>query len=242
MKNLSQFFLPLLLFFLVSCDKEENVSIEEANLSAVVLPASITAQEQEIIVEITTGTPCYSIEVVKSVSGNTFTYNFILTMEDVACVQVAKTHQIPVFFDPPAAGTYILQFLIDGELHETREIEVAENPLLGTWRVLRFENEIENTEMSSPAGEEIVITFGSTGFEGTTARNEFEGDYEVQKNNKIFITKYLTSEQLETEFGEMFNDFMRSGQIQPLPFEISEGFLRIEYEERKYIVLSKVDQ
>lgn len=241
MKTTMLFFLPLFIFFFWSCEKEEINPVEEAAMSAVVLPAFSSAQEpQEIIVQITTGTPCYSIDVVKTVSGNTFNYNFILTEEDVPCVQVVKTHDIPVVFDPPSAGTYTLHFLIDEELHETREIVVTEHSLIGTWQVSSFEDDIQNTVVSSPEDEEIVITFGSSGFDGNTKRNEFEGEYQVQTGNKILVTEYLTTEAAETTFGKMFYDAMRSGQLQPLPFEVSENLLKINYEEKQYMILSRL--
>lgn len=241
MKTTTLFFLPLFIFFLCSCDKEETDPVEEIALSSVVLPASFSAQEpHEIIVQITTGTPCYSIDVEKTVSGNIFEYDFILTEEDVACIQVVKQHDVPVIFDPASIGTYTLRFLIDGELYETREIVVTEYSLVGTWKVLRFEDEINNSVMLSPESEEIVIRFGSSNFDGSTKRNEFQGEYEVQDNNKILITEYLATEAEETEFGKLFYDAMSSGQIRPLPFEVDESSLKINYEEGKFMILSRL--
>ena len=241
MKTKSFFFLPLFIFSLWSCEKEEMEPVEEIALSAVVLPASSMAQEpREIIVQVSTPTPCYTIDVVKTVLNNVYEYNFTLTEQDIVCVQVVKKHDIPVVFDPPSAGTYTLRFLIDGELHDTKEIVVTENSLVGTWQVLRFENEIQNPVMSSPEDEEIIITFGTPTFEGTTARNEFQGEYQIPAQNKILFTEHLTTEAAETEFGEMFYDVMRSGQIQPLPFEVNGDLLKINYEEGLYMVLGRV--
>lgn len=127
MKTKILFFLPLVIFFFWSCEKEEPESVQEIRLSAVTLPGSSLQQEpHEISVKITTPTPCYSIEVSKSVSGNTFEYNFLTTEEDGACIQVIKEHDLSVVFDPPGPGTYTLNFYIDGELKETREIVITE--------------------------------------------------------------------------------------------------------------------
>lgn len=128
MKTKMIFLLPFLAFFFLSCEKEENSPVQEIRLSAIILPHSASLQEpQEISVRITTPTPCYSIETLKSVSGNTFEYNFLLTEEDGACIQVVKEHELSVVFDPQNPGTYTLNFLIDGELKETREIVVTED-------------------------------------------------------------------------------------------------------------------
>lgn len=240
MKYILLLFLPIFIFFFSSCEKEETVIVEEVALSAVVLPASFSALEpQEIIVQITTGTPCYSIAVEKTVSGKTFEYNFILTEEDNACIQVVKQHDVPVVFDPSSPGTYLLHFLIDGELHETQEIVVAENSVVGDWEVLRFEDETQNILMSAPEGEETIITFSSSGFEGRTERNEFEGEYQLKAENKILITEYYSTEAQETALGQMFYEAMRSGQTDPLPFEVEENLLTINYEEGHYMVLSR---
>lgn len=241
MKTKTFFFLPLFLFSLWSCEQEENEPVEEISLSAIVMPAYFSAHEhQEIIVQITTGTPCYTIDIKKTVSGNTFIYDFRLIEDDIACVQVVKKHDIPVVFDPPSAGTYTLRFLIDGEFYEKREVVVTENILVGTWQVISFENELENTAISSPEDEEISILIGSSGFEGTTERNSFEGEYQVHDKHKIHITKFLSTEQEETEFGKRFYDVMRIWQIQPLPFEAKENLIRINYEEGQFMVLSRL--
>ena len=241
MKTKTFIFLPLFIFSLWSCEQQEMEPVEETTLSAVVLPASSSAQDpQEIIVHITTGTPCYSIEVVKTVSDKVFEYNFILIEEKVACIQVVKTHEIPVIFDPSSAGIYTLRFLIGGKLHETREMVVTENSLVGTWQVLRFEDELQSTIISSPEDEEIIIMFGSSNLKGTTERNEFEGEYQVQASNKILFTKYISTEQEDTEFGKMFYNVMRIGQIHPLSFEVNENLLMINYEEGQYMVLSRL--
>lgn len=240
MKIKQLFLLSLFLFSLCSCENEETVHVEENALSAVVLPVSFSAQEpREIVVQITTATPCYSIEVVKTVSGYTFEYNFVLTEEDNACIQVVKEHNIPVVFDPTGAGTYTLRFLIDGELQETREIVVAEYSLIGKWQVLRFEDEEQNTTISSPEGEEISITFGASGFEGTTDRNEFHGDYHIEAN-KILVTQFLSTEQEETEFGKRFYVALAIMQMQPMPFIAQENLLKIYYEEGQIMVLSRL--
>ena len=241
MKTKMFFFLLLFIFSLWSCEKEEIVTVEEIAFSAVVLPVSSSAQEpQEIIVQITTGTPCYSIEVEKTVTGNLFEYNFILTEIETICIQATKKHDIPVIFDPSSAGTFTLRFLIDGELHETHEIVVTENSLVGTWQVLRFEDKIQNTVVSSPEAEEIVITFGSSNLEGTTERNRFEGEYQIPAKNEILCTEFLSTEAEETEFGKMFYEVMKIGQIQPLPFEVNENLLKINYEEGQYMILSRL--
>lgn len=120
------------------------------------------------------------------------------------------------------------------------ELALSAVGLPGTWQVLHFEDESGNTVISSPEDEEIVLTIDSSSFEGTTERNEFEGEYQVQAKNRILFTEYVSTEEEETDFGKIFYDAMRTGQTQPMPFEINKNLLKINYEEGQLMILRRL--
>lgn len=128
MKNLPLFCLPLLLFFLFSCEKEETVSTntEDYIANIVMLNSSSVQVEQEIEVTIHKGTPCQFVsKVVQTGSGNTVNYNFILGGQEEGCITLAVKEVVTVVFDPSNPGDYTLNFLINGELFETRTVTVT---------------------------------------------------------------------------------------------------------------------
>ena len=129
MKTLNYFFLPLLLFMFTACDKEEHSTVEEPEISEInMMTTSPLNEPQEIAVKIQKPTPCHTVEVETTTSGNTITYDILISPPngEVACIQVVKEETVTVQFEPSASGTYTLNFLINGELQETREIVVTE--------------------------------------------------------------------------------------------------------------------
>ena len=129
MKTPMYFFLPLLLIMFTACEKEEHTTVEESEISEINMMANSPLNEpQEITIKIQKPTPCHTVEVETTTTGNTITYDILVSAAqgDVACIQVVKEETVTVLFEPSAKGTYTLDFLINGELQETREIIVTE--------------------------------------------------------------------------------------------------------------------
>ena len=129
MKNPVSFLIPLLFFFLVSCDKDEaEPSVEAITISNIsLMESSPVTEAQEIAVTIYLGTPCHSVKQTDTtVSGTVYTYNFVVTGQENPCIQVVTEEVVKVTFDPAGTGEYTLNFLINGELFETRTVTVTD--------------------------------------------------------------------------------------------------------------------
>lgn len=126
MKNASYLFLPILFFFLASCEKE--AALPEPGIIAISFLQSSSVQEpQEVTVKIEKPTPCHEVsQANKTVSGNTFSYDIILLNGSEICADVIAEETVKVTFDPSTIGEYTLNFLINGNLYETRKVNVTE--------------------------------------------------------------------------------------------------------------------
>jgi hypothetical protein len=126
MKKAVCIFLPILFFFLASCEKEE--ALPEAGILEIMMDQSPSVQEpQEITVRVHKPTPCYRVsETRKTVSGTTFSYDIILVNDAEICAAVIAEEDVKVIFDPTKAGKYTLNFLINGKLYKTRTVTVRD--------------------------------------------------------------------------------------------------------------------
>lgn len=116
-------------FLFFSCDKDDPAPSVENNFIADIsfMESSSVQEAQEIEVTIHKGTPCQFVsKTEKTISGNTFNYNFILEGHDDPCITVVTEEVVAVNFDPSEIGQYTLRFLINGELFETRTVTVTE--------------------------------------------------------------------------------------------------------------------
>ncbi|MBC5992227.1 hypothetical protein [Pontibacter cellulosilyticus] len=126
MKKLAYLFLPILVFFLVSCEKD-TVSPEPGILDITINQTSSVQVPQEIAVKLEKPTPCFSVSnTKKTVSGFTFNYDFTLTNTAEVCADVIAEETVQVTFDPSVAGEYTLNFLINGKQYESRKVTVTE--------------------------------------------------------------------------------------------------------------------
>ena len=126
MKAVNYLILPILLFFLTSCEKEDL--LQEASILEINLSQNSTTQEpQEISIKIKKPTPCHHVsETNKTVSGNVYYYDFVLSSGAEVCADVIAEETVQVTFDPSSSGEYTLNFLINGKLYETRKVTVTE--------------------------------------------------------------------------------------------------------------------
>lgn len=122
--------LPLLLILFLACDKEEADTVHEPEISGIAfLATSSVEQPQEISVTVQKPTPCHRIvEVKETREDNIYNYDFIIAGPggDTVCADVIAEETVKVLFNPSSTGVYTLNFLINGELYETREITVTE--------------------------------------------------------------------------------------------------------------------
>lgn len=129
MKNSLNLVMLIMVFFLLSCDKDDPVpAVNENSIANIsMLQSSSVGEAQEIEVTIQKATPCHVVsEVQKSVSENNFNYNIILQGQENPCTTVISKEVVTVAFDPSNAGQYTLKFSINGELFETRTVSVTE--------------------------------------------------------------------------------------------------------------------
>ncbi|WP_017733295.1 hypothetical protein [Nafulsella turpanensis] len=127
MKNLTLLLLPLFLFLLVSCEKEELLQEEPSILSISLAESSSIQEPQEVSVTIEKPTPCHYVSGTnESISGNTFNYDFTLLSGAEVCADVIEEEIVTVTFAPSESGEYTLNFLINGKLYETRTVTVTE--------------------------------------------------------------------------------------------------------------------
>lgn len=130
MKTFTYIFLCLIFFTAVSCQKEEEVAPDAAegtSIRGIQVNGSVSKNAvHQIDVTIVKPTPCHEVQSVKvSTSGTTVNYNFILENTSVACAQVLDEETVTVTFTPESTGTYTLNFLINGKLHESRQVVVT---------------------------------------------------------------------------------------------------------------------
>ena len=126
MKALHYLFLPILFFFLASCEKEE-LSREADILDISSIQNSSVQEPQDIAVRIQKPTPCHNVsQTKKTVSGSTFNYDIILASGSGVCADVIAEETVSLTFDPSTSGEYTLNFFINGKLYETRKVTVTE--------------------------------------------------------------------------------------------------------------------
>lgn len=77
--------------------------------------------------------------------------------------------------------------------------------LTGSWNLQSIENQNLYT---SPANENILLTFENSTYRGFTNNNEFGGDYEIL-GDSLYITNSYTSEAGETAWGNVFYKALR---------------------------------
>ncbi len=122
------YLIPVLFFLLLSCDREDPVPADFiANISF--LESLSVHEEQDIAVTIYKASPCeYVNNVLKTVSGNTFNYDFILQGSENRCIAILGIEEeLTVTFDPSKAGSYTLNFFINGTLFQTKTVSVTED-------------------------------------------------------------------------------------------------------------------
>ena len=123
------YLLPLVMFFfVVSCEKHDIVPHDETAITNISILRKVSVQEeQKIEVTIQKATPCHVLsETEVTVSGNVYSYNFIVEGQDRPCTTVVAREVVAVVFGPSVAGEYTLKFLINGDLFETRTVKVTE--------------------------------------------------------------------------------------------------------------------
>lgn len=131
MKTPISFFLPLFLLIFISCSTDEKEIIEgTASITNIAMLTTTTGNNsQDITVTLEMPTPCHFIRRIdKTVTGNIFNYNFIIEYPqgDVFCAQVIVEQNVVVSFDPPSSGDYTINFYVNGNFKETRNVVVEE--------------------------------------------------------------------------------------------------------------------
>lgn len=123
---------------------------------------------------------------------------------------------------------------------------VQDNKLLGTWELLRYEDNMVDSSLTAPASAKpIFITFLESEFKGNTGRNDFSGDYTVHSKQLIFLS-FAGTEIAESEWGLKFNDaivtaYDSNNNYYKLLFFIEDDLLKIEYKKAEFIFFEKVD-
>lgn len=121
--------LPLLLLMFLACEKDDLDQVQEAQFTNIAyLSTSTAAEGQKISVTIEKPYACLKVkEIVESSQGKTKTYDFILPglAKDQGCFTVIGEETFELTFAPSEAGEYILNFLINGKLFETRTVTVT---------------------------------------------------------------------------------------------------------------------
>lgn len=122
----------LAFLLLISCGNDEpkpevvSPAGEAAILDVQVKGAVSTQQAQQIDVTIFKPTPCHTVKETKvSGSGTTVNYDFILQGSGDICAQVIAEEVVSVTFNPQTSGVYTLNFLIDGKLYKTEQVNVT---------------------------------------------------------------------------------------------------------------------
>lgn len=245
MKNPIYLF-PVILFFLFSCDKEDPFPSVENNFIANIsmLESSSDQEAQEIKVLVQKATPCHSISrTIKTISGNTFNYNFIIEGSINPCATMISQEVITVIFDPSTSGQHTLNFSINGHLFETRTVAVVPGSIGGQWTVVSFEDyqastSITKTEENTWSGSEFnngdnTILFSFTDnlsgrISGKNVSNYFEGDFRISPDGKLTTANVPFTEQDEPEWGKMFHNITLAES-----YELNKNRLVIYYNNKK---------
>lgn len=242
------YLLPVIFFFLLSCDKEDPVPSVENNFIANIsfLESSSVKEAQEIEVTVHKGTPCHFIsKTVKTISGNTFNYNFILEGNENPCITMVAEEVVTVIFDPSTSGQHTLKFFINGHLFETKTVSVTEESINkeieGPWTVISFEDyqtstSITKTEVNTWSdynNGDITLNFSFTEnlsgkISGKNVTNTFYGDFRIDSDRKLIINDILWTEQDEPEWGKMFHTISLAES-----YELNRNRLIIYYNNRE---------
>lgn len=126
MKNSFYLLMPVLFFFLLSCDKEDPIEDTLSISNITFEESSSVGESQEISVTIIKS-PCWIVsKIEKTVAGKTFNYNIIGNTVGEVCTADVVSEVVTVAFDPSSTGEHTLNFLINGKVIETRTITVTE--------------------------------------------------------------------------------------------------------------------
>lgn len=121
---------------------------------------------------------------------------------------------------------------------------VKDNKLLGTWELIRYEDNMVDSTMTAPvSAKPIFITFLESEFKGTTGRNDFSGDYTIQSKQLIFLS-FAGTEIAESEWGLKFNNaivtaYDSNNDQYKLFFSIEDDLLKMEYETSQFMIFKK---
>lgn len=127
MKNLFCLLMPVMFFFLLSCDKEDPIEVAHLITDISYEESSSVGEDQEISVTVQHPETCWKVSnIEKSVAGKTFNYNIKTTRVGEICGQAITTEVVTVAFDPSSTGEHTLNFLVNGKIFETRKITVTD--------------------------------------------------------------------------------------------------------------------
>mgnify|MGYP001070828912 CR=1 FL=1 len=122
--------------------------------------------------------------------------------------------------------------------------------LIDTWKLTSFVNESDNsivTETDFNDSNEITITFNSENdFTGTTIINTFLGGFSYdERDNKLMISTFSTTEVNENEWGNLFYESLNMGynqqdSIWEFTYEIQNDTLKIYYDSQEYMTFEKL--
>lgn len=127
MKNSIYLLMPVMFFFLLSCDKEDPIEVSHLISNISYEESSSVGETQEISVTVQHPETCWVVsKIEKTVSGKTFNYNIKTTRVGEICGQAITPEVVTVAFDPSSTGEHILNFLINGKFFETRTITVTD--------------------------------------------------------------------------------------------------------------------
>lgn len=252
MKNLF-YLIPVLFFSLLACEKEDPVQ-GDIIASITMFESSSIKEAKEIKVKIQKDDPCEFVnEIVKTVSGKTFNYDFILQGDENHCITIYSLQEdVSVVFDPTITGQHTINFLINGRLFETRTVSVTEESfekdIEGKWTVVSFEDYKTSTSITKTAENtwsdynngDITVKFSFTEkffgkITGKNVTNTFEGDFTIGSDRKITTEHIHWTEMDEPEWARMFHHIVLAES-----YELNSKRMIIYYKNKeKGIVLEK---
>ena len=108
------------------------------------------------------------------------------------------------------------------------------NTLNGTFKLFSIDDYQDNSRIlktdDNSDGLDVIITFDDTKdpheFTGTSTTNLIFGQFEYSGLRKVKILQYSSTEVMQPEWADMFNDAMGSGE---LDFKINSTGLRLYY-------------
>ncbi len=127
MKKTFYLLMPVMVFFFLSCDKDDPVSSEATHLIANISFAQTSSDNnsQTISVTIEHSETCWVVSnIEEAVSGKTINYNIKTTRVGEVCGQAITPEVVTVIFNPSSTGEYTLNFLVNGNLRETRKVTI----------------------------------------------------------------------------------------------------------------------